>query len=148
MLFLILLWFFFTIFFLISSLYRSERCPRLVRLRLSPDARTLVVYDTHVHDTPLRPSAEGLQVSTWCIMSFQGDIQLLYWYPIAEIKFRPSPCYFLCSLPSSCTHNWYKGKTTPVLEVQHSLCKGNRQSDLSALQFGNFLVLHWNFDFN
>ncbi|XP_045624651.2 uncharacterized protein [Procambarus clarkii] len=28
----------------------DERCPRLVRLRLSPDARTLVVYDTHVHE--------------------------------------------------------------------------------------------------
>ncbi|XP_068246666.1 uncharacterized protein [Palaemon carinicauda] len=29
---------------------KDERCPRLVRLRLSPDARTLVVYDTHIHE--------------------------------------------------------------------------------------------------
>ncbi|ROT76802.1 hypothetical protein C7M84_004617 [Penaeus vannamei] len=33
----------------------DERCPRLVRLRLSPDARTLVVYDTHTHETPKSP---------------------------------------------------------------------------------------------
>lgn len=29
----------------------DERCPQLVRLRLSPDARSLVVFDTHIHDT-------------------------------------------------------------------------------------------------
>ncbi|CAL4139118.1 unnamed protein product [Meganyctiphanes norvegica] len=29
----------------------DERCPQLIRLRLSPDARSLVVYDTHIHDT-------------------------------------------------------------------------------------------------
>ncbi|XP_047472014.1 uncharacterized protein LOC125027166 isoform X2 [Penaeus chinensis] len=33
----------------------DERCPRLVRLRLSPDARTLVVYDTHTHEPPKSP---------------------------------------------------------------------------------------------
>ncbi|XP_050720963.1 uncharacterized protein LOC127000892 [Eriocheir sinensis] len=40
----------------------DERCPRLVRLRLSPDARTLVVYDTHVHDTPPKPFPGVTQV--------------------------------------------------------------------------------------
>ncbi|KAK8392779.1 hypothetical protein O3P69_014898 [Scylla paramamosain] len=39
----------------------DERCPRLIRLRLSPDARTLVVYDTHVHDTPPRFFTGGHQ---------------------------------------------------------------------------------------
>ncbi|KAK3865113.1 hypothetical protein Pcinc_029250 [Petrolisthes cinctipes] len=50
----------------------DERCPRLVRLRLSPDARTLVVYDTHVHDTPLRPPAESVQGLSPQGLSAQG----------------------------------------------------------------------------
>ncbi|XP_076057964.1 uncharacterized protein LOC143035181 isoform X2 [Oratosquilla oratoria] len=40
----------------------TERCPRLIHLRLSPDARTLVVHETHVHE--LLPKSPPPQVQT------------------------------------------------------------------------------------
>ncbi|XP_045107056.1 uncharacterized protein LOC123501985 isoform X2 [Portunus trituberculatus] len=46
----------------------DERCPRLIRLRLSPDARTLVVYDTHVHDTPRFFSSSHQTLSPPCLV--------------------------------------------------------------------------------
>ncbi|XP_071550422.1 uncharacterized protein [Panulirus ornatus] len=44
----------------------DERCPRLVRLRLSPDARTLVVYDTHVHEPQPKSSGQFQSLSPPC----------------------------------------------------------------------------------
>nr|XP_053650955.1 uncharacterized protein LOC128701315 isoform X2 [Cherax quadricarinatus] len=44
----------------------DERCPRLVRLRLSPDARTLVVYDTHVHEAQAKSPGQFQSLSPPC----------------------------------------------------------------------------------
>ncbi|KAK7074507.1 hypothetical protein SK128_018088 [Halocaridina rubra] len=44
----------------------DERCPRLVRLRLSPDARTLVVYDTHIHEPVIKKQSHIQGLSPPC----------------------------------------------------------------------------------
>ncbi|XP_042243614.1 uncharacterized protein LOC121880477 isoform X2 [Homarus americanus] len=88
----------------------DERCPRLVRLRLSPDARTLMVYDTHFHEPQPKSSGQFQSLSPPCpvpepvtIISPEAIVSIS---PTLQLPSTPStPCL---PLPASSV-----GITTP-----------------------------------
>ncbi|KAB7495665.1 hypothetical protein Anas_08985, partial [Armadillidium nasatum] len=93
----------------------DERCPQLIRLKLSPDAQSLVVYESHNHN--ILPASEGSQKSQQPALKqtkldffplpsdrpcFRGDITLTPINPVQKnpILILPKPLPGVTTVPS------------------------------------------------
>ncbi|XP_066963394.1 von Willebrand factor A domain-containing protein DDB_G0286969-like [Macrobrachium rosenbergii] len=114
---------------------KDERCPRLVRLRLSPDARTLVVYDTHIHEPVFSsPSQVPVMSPPYVLQGVLPEI------PFKSNTSTASPGLSPVVSPSPTTPATSALQSTPTLPSQSQGIKSNSVTPTTSPSYEKITV--------